>query len=193
LESGLFAEGLKGFDKKNSLAGRLLFPCLLARHENHFDKLCVRCALGRSDGLFVRVGSHPVVRMSQKLLDRLDVLAIRFHQGAERVSQRVPANLAGNPRRFRVPVSNALETTTQGSMVVCLSCVDWQTPTVGCEYAHRSFQFNRTSANSASRGIASGKLLFCKRVIFCVTIERVTFTSKASKLTSSHAFAAEKR
>jgi hypothetical protein len=40
---GPSAEGLKGFGKKkDSLAGRLLFPCLLARHENHFDKLCVR-------------------------------------------------------------------------------------------------------------------------------------------------------
>ena len=64
LESDLFAEGLKGFDKKNSLAGRLLFPCLLARHENHFDKLCLRCALHRSDGLCVRVGGHFVVRMA---------------------------------------------------------------------------------------------------------------------------------
>jgi hypothetical protein len=64
LELGLFAEGLKGFDKKNSLAGRLLFPCPLARHENHFDKLCLRGALRRSDGLCVRVGSHFVVRMA---------------------------------------------------------------------------------------------------------------------------------
>jgi hypothetical protein len=65
LESGLFAEGLKGFgEKKDSLAGRLLFPCLLARHENHFDKLCLRGALRRSDGLCVRVGSHFVVRIA---------------------------------------------------------------------------------------------------------------------------------
>jgi hypothetical protein len=31
LKSDLFAEGLKGFDKKKSLAGRALFPHLLAR------------------------------------------------------------------------------------------------------------------------------------------------------------------
>jgi hypothetical protein len=64
LESGLFAEGLKGFDKKKSLPRRLLFPCLLARHENHFDKLCLRSALHRSDGLGIGVGGHLVVRMA---------------------------------------------------------------------------------------------------------------------------------
>jgi hypothetical protein len=63
-ESGLFAEGLKGFDKKQSLARRLLFPRLLARQENHFHKFCLRSALHRSDGLCVRVGSHLVVRVS---------------------------------------------------------------------------------------------------------------------------------
>jgi hypothetical protein len=34
LESGVFGEGLKGFDKKDSLAGRLFFPCLLAARES---------------------------------------------------------------------------------------------------------------------------------------------------------------
>jgi hypothetical protein len=58
LEFDLFAEGLKRFDKKNSLVGRLLSPCLLAQHENNFYKLCLRCALRRSDGLCVRVGDH---------------------------------------------------------------------------------------------------------------------------------------
>ena len=64
LESTLSAEGLKGFDKKKSLPRRLLFPCLLARHENHFDKLCLRCALRRSDSLGVRVCSDLVVRVT---------------------------------------------------------------------------------------------------------------------------------
>ena len=64
LESDLFAEGLKGFDKKKSLPGRLLFPRRFARHENHFDKLCLRCALRRSDSLGVRVCSDLVVRVT---------------------------------------------------------------------------------------------------------------------------------
>src|ERR1700758_336329 len=60
LESGLLAEGLIGFDKKDSLARRLLFPCLLARHENHFDKLCLRCALRRSAAcVYVWTGKNP--------------------------------------------------------------------------------------------------------------------------------------
>ena len=42
----------------------LLFRRLLARQENHSDKLRLRCALHRSDGLCVRVGSHFVVRMA---------------------------------------------------------------------------------------------------------------------------------
>src|SRR6266567_1180619 len=48
LESGLFAEGLKGFDKKNSPAWRV-FVRLFARQKNHFDKLGLRCTLHRSD------------------------------------------------------------------------------------------------------------------------------------------------
>ena len=60
------------------------------------------------------------------------------------------------------------------------------TQSVGCEYAHRSFQFNRTSANSASRGIGFLEASVLQRVIFCLTTERVTFTSNASKSTSSH-------
>ncbi len=64
LESGLFAEGLKGFDKKKSLPSPLLFLCLVAGHENHFDKLRLRCALHRSDGLCIGVGGHFVVRMA---------------------------------------------------------------------------------------------------------------------------------
>jgi hypothetical protein len=33
---------------------------------------------GGRDGLCLRVGSHFVVRMAQQLLNRLDVLAVRF-------------------------------------------------------------------------------------------------------------------
>ena len=61
-----------------------------------------------------------------------------------------------------------------------------KTQSVGCEYAHRSFQCNRTSASSASRGIGFREASVLQRVIFCLTTERVTFTSKASKSTSSH-------
>jgi len=55
-ESGFIAEGLKGFDKKKPLRGRLLCPRPLAQHEKHFDKLCLRRALRRSDGLCAGIG-----------------------------------------------------------------------------------------------------------------------------------------
>src|SRR5271166_4575572 len=38
--------------------------------------------------------------MAQQLLYGLDVLAIRFHQSAERVSQRMPSHVARNSRRL---------------------------------------------------------------------------------------------
>ena len=64
LESSLFAEGLKGFDKKKSLAGRAFLSHLFCRQENHFDELCLRRTLHRSDGLRIGIGCHLVVRMA---------------------------------------------------------------------------------------------------------------------------------
>jgi hypothetical protein len=49
LKSDLFAEGLKGFDKKESLARRV-FSRLFCRQEDHLDELCLRRALHRTDG-----------------------------------------------------------------------------------------------------------------------------------------------
>jgi len=40
LDSDLGTEGLKRFDKKKSFPQTPALPCLLAQHENHFDKLC---------------------------------------------------------------------------------------------------------------------------------------------------------
>jgi hypothetical protein len=49
-----------------------------------------------------------------------------------------------------------------------------------------SFQFNNTSARSASSVIGLREASVLQRVIFCLTTERVTLTSNDSKSTSSH-------
>jgi len=86
------AEGSEGFIKKK-LDSNPVRPPLFSLVRS-FSRVWSERTFGGSDGLRIGVRRHFVIGMAQKLLNRLDVLAIRFHQSAERVAQRMPPTSA---------------------------------------------------------------------------------------------------
>ena len=96
LRIGILPEGSKGFDKRTALSSSLRLRDF-ARQQHHLHQLGLCRPLGRGYRLCICIRRHFVIGVAQQLLDRFHILAIGFHQSAERMPHRMPSHVPRNP------------------------------------------------------------------------------------------------